>query len=79
MSTCEGEAEKDADNLEQVGKKHLLPKVNAEDFCASESVHNVIRKRKANSDEIIDEAYKFMKIYLNMLQNGTDTVSVIST
>jgi hypothetical protein len=46
MLICEGEAEKDADNLEQVGKKHLLPKVNAEDFYASESVHNVIRKRK---------------------------------
>jgi predicted AAA+ superfamily ATPase len=71
VSSCEGEAEKDGD--------YLLPKVNAEDFYASKSVHNVIRKRKANYDERIDEAYKFMKTYLNMLKNGTDTVSVTIT
>lgn len=62
-----------------MGKKHLLPKVNAEDLYASKSVHNVIRKRKANDDERMDEAYRFMKTYLNMLKNGTDTVPVTST
>jgi hypothetical protein len=79
LSSSEGEAEKDADDLEKVGKKHLLPEVNADDFCASKSVHSMIRKRKPNDDERIDEAYKFMKIYLNMPKDGTNTVSMAST
>lgn len=79
VSSHEGETEKDGDDLGKVGKKHLLPKVNAEDFYASKSVHNVIRKREANDDERIDEAYRFKKTYLNMLKSETDTVWVMST
>jgi hypothetical protein len=61
-------------------KKQLLPKVNTEDFCVQKNMHNVIRKRKASDDdERIDRDYKFMRAYLNMLQNETDMISVAST